>query len=429
MDDNNKDMYIKYKLSKIETNIPEDIDNLFNDFLKEEREDEKMEIRDGHENKIIFPKKISTIAAVLILCILLLGGANIYATTQGYDNLFFMIKYLVSENQEEYHTKEELLSDKDITISYMNIELSEDLQVQVNKLEIKNNTAKLTLKFTSTFPENKEGLKFKVYDEDTKEDVYFGKNEKINEYYDLILENYKDDIKKLRLEIEDNKNKTSTIIINLETKELEVLKGYVLDKLSETQLKEDLATFTFLNYCYIFDKKTKSNLEIYDNESLIISAYAYYLNLELAEEDKNVIYSYPNQMMLFNKNKIDEIIENVFGKKVDSSFEIGVDFETIEYKNEMYYHVICDYLFWPNGLVVEINDLTFTNGEYKATYSYCFPEGSDFEGETMDELPQFKSNISFKYNKNSEYRYKIIDFDRPELLSGTVTQISLDTEE
>lgn len=424
MDNNEeKDIFIKYKLSKIDADIPENIDNLFNNLLNEKGDKEdKMENR--KVKKISFFRKYSMVAAVAMICIVFFSGANIYANTQGYGNVFFMIKYLISDSQEEITKKEEIIEDQDIVISYMNIDLLEELHIQINKLEVKNNTAQLKFRILADSTELEESLNlsFKVYDNDSKKELYFDNKIIENEIYSLILDNYTDDINNIKFEIYNHDKILSNIVINLETKELQVLQGYELDKLSEIELKKYLEVFAFLNYNYIFAKKDINDVEIYDNESLLISAiqYSYLLN-EANEIEEDVMFasnsiSNEEKYLLVNKEKIDEILQNVFDKNMNDSFNIGVDFDTIEYNNKLYYYITCDYIFWPNALCVEVKNASFLNGIYKITYSYCFPYGDDFEGKTMDTLPVFESTISFKYNKDSDYKYSIIDFERPELL-------------
>ena len=50
--------------------------------------------------------RLTTVAACLLL---LVGGANVYATSMGYDNIFFMIKYIVTDNEDNAPKKREEL--------------------------------------------------------------------------------------------------------------------------------------------------------------------------------------------------------------------------------------------------------------------------------------------------------------------------------
>lgn len=91
-------------------------------------------VKDINETKIkkINKKQILSIVAMLMIVFL---GVNIYAISQGYDNVFFMIK--------DFSTKNEILKDQDITISYKPIEIAEGIEVQFNRFMVKDNEAVL----------------------------------------------------------------------------------------------------------------------------------------------------------------------------------------------------------------------------------------------------------------------------------------------
>ena len=120
--------------------ISKKADDLFNNFLKEESNMNK-----EHEPKVrkmsIWKRALATAACFVVL----LGGANIYASTQGYGNVFFLIKYLVTGEKVEIVDKNALLSDRDIVISYEPIQLTENIRIQVRRLQIKDNKAVLSV--------------------------------------------------------------------------------------------------------------------------------------------------------------------------------------------------------------------------------------------------------------------------------------------
>ena len=60
--------------------------------------------------------KFKTAVIIIVTAVVLLGiGANVYATKQGYDNIFFLIKYKISGQKQETITgKDNLLTDRDI---------------------------------------------------------------------------------------------------------------------------------------------------------------------------------------------------------------------------------------------------------------------------------------------------------------------------
>ena len=163
--DNQKDFYIKSKLQEDDL-ISKKADDIFNNFLKGEiKMEEKSNVNEKVVNindakdKKFRRKKILSIVATLVVVFL---GVNVYAATQGYNNIFFIIKNLVSS--ETVTDRDEILSDKDITISYQPIEVASNLNIQINKLAVKENKATLTIKLDETNPLEYCPTKYVVYD-------------------------------------------------------------------------------------------------------------------------------------------------------------------------------------------------------------------------------------------------------------------------
>ena len=144
--DEEKDLYIKSKIK--DGHIPEKIDNLFNNSINLEKERGiNMNINEINEPQKIKPKKlwVKRTIATAACAVIVLGGGNIYATTQGYENIFFMIKHLVTKDETVHNDKSDILSDRDITISYETINLTENIVMQVQKIQINGKEAKLIL--------------------------------------------------------------------------------------------------------------------------------------------------------------------------------------------------------------------------------------------------------------------------------------------
>ena len=148
MTDLGKDNFIKEQLEN-DTLISKNADAVFNNFLKGEMNmkqnqvDEtvtKEEKKPYKQNKHNGWMKLVSVAACLVI---VFAGANVYATTKGYENIFFMIKDLVQKEDVQILDKADILYDRDITISYSNIEIEEGLHIQINRLIIKDNEAKL----------------------------------------------------------------------------------------------------------------------------------------------------------------------------------------------------------------------------------------------------------------------------------------------
>ena len=144
--DNQKDFYIKSKFKQDDL-ISKNADEVFNNFLRGEinmEEEKVVNINDATANdkksKKTNIRKILSIAATLVVIFL---GANVYAATQGYNNIFFIINNLI--NPTEITDPDEILTDRDIIISYRPIEVSKGLSVQINRLVVKDNEAVLYL--------------------------------------------------------------------------------------------------------------------------------------------------------------------------------------------------------------------------------------------------------------------------------------------
>lgn len=57
---------------------------------------ENVQVKNGNNNKNKKSSKWKKILAIAASLVIVIGVANVYATTQGYDNVFFMIKYLLT---------------------------------------------------------------------------------------------------------------------------------------------------------------------------------------------------------------------------------------------------------------------------------------------------------------------------------------------
>lgn len=314
--DKEKDLYIKSNIK--DGKIPHKIDELFENQLKIIG-GEKME---GNINETINeekqqkPKKkgkaLKIILSVAACAVLALGGGNIYATTKGYDNVFFMIKDWITQSTET-DKKDKILSDRDITISYQPIQITDNISILISKMQIKDNDAKLFVSVRRNDVE-KEGelpLNYKIYnlkknilcDQNSKEDS----NSKESIFEDeLIIKNYSQQDTILDFEIyKPNGELLTTLYINLEDKEINVVgMGEYLEKISEIELKKFLESITELpkagkkynsvncidipnisysngiytttyTYCFLvnslFDIQDTSKIDIYQNTAVIKS--------------------------------------------------------------------------------------------------------------------------------------------------------------
>ncbi len=312
--DKEKDLYIKSNIK--DGKIPHKIDELFENQLKiiggEKMEENINETI--NEEKQQKPKKkgkaLKIILSVAACAVLALGGGNIYATTKGYDNVFFMIKDWITQSTET-DKKDKILSDRDITISYQPIQITDNISILISKMQIKDNDAKLFVSVRRNDVE-KEGelpLNYKIYnlkknilcDQNSKEDS----NSKESIFEDeLIIKNYSQQDTILDFEIyKPNGELLTTLYINLEDKEINVVgMGEYLEKISEIELKKFLESITELpkagkkynsvncidipnisysngiytttyTYCFLvnslFDIQDTSKIDIYQNTAVI----------------------------------------------------------------------------------------------------------------------------------------------------------------
>ena len=85
----------------------------------------------SNDKKVKVTSKKKKVMIIVAVCLILFLSANVFAATQGYNNIFFIIKSLVS-NDTEVTDRNVILSDRDITISYQPIEVAEGLEIQIN---------------------------------------------------------------------------------------------------------------------------------------------------------------------------------------------------------------------------------------------------------------------------------------------------------
>ena len=251
---NEQDLYIKKKLKEDEF-ISKKADDVFKNFLKGDMNMKVDANQVGTEEKVSknkwlkYKKWLSLAACVVIL----FGSANAYATYNGYENVFFLVKYLITGENEKVEGKENILLDKDITISYEKIDITENIAMKVTNLKIKDGKAKLYLYISEKELEtdkNKVPLKYEVWDEkNNKLCSQMSAKEKSNSRYteELNLENYKEDDKKLILKVyQANSELLLNVVIDLEHKTIEIEGDQeALKKVSEIELKEYLGLMVY----------------------------------------------------------------------------------------------------------------------------------------------------------------------------------------
>ena len=257
--------------------ISKDANKIFDDTLNQLHKDSSY--------KKTYTKIKSWMTVAACACIVFVG-ANSYARAKGYNNVFFMIKEVFEEDKQE--SKDDIFYDRDITISYQSFNITEDIEMQINELQITKDKAKLFL----YVKENKESeivpFKYKVYNDDltkTYEGISSRKEE--TSYKEILeLKNYNENQSKLILQVYSNENVLlKTITIDLEDKTLEARSEIAeVRKISQIKLNEFLAKETRIANEEDNDKQIiilKITDISYGNEIYLVK----YLYSEVTEEE------------------------------------------------------------------------------------------------------------------------------------------------
>jgi len=236
------DEKIKYLVQEDKIVSPK-AEKVINDFCYE-KEIEKNTIK--VHKKINFMYKVRKMIAIIACIAGLLGGANVYASTNGYGNVFFLIKYIVTGDKKEIIDKNEILSDRDIAISYKPIALTEKLELQIRNLQIVNNNAILRIGIKEKGENAITPLKYKILNNTEKVLCEQNSNKKIEdlEYSEEITFNgitQNDEIIKLYIYTSYDTS-LAKITINLTTREV-IIQGEneALEQISEIELKKYLS--------------------------------------------------------------------------------------------------------------------------------------------------------------------------------------------
>lgn len=254
--DNEKDIFIK-KMLKEDELISKKADDVFNNFLEDEvkMKDEKV-VNIQSKDKKINKKRILSMVATLVIVFL---GANVYAVTKGYNNIFFMIKDLSTKTISE---KNEILKDQDTTISYEPIEIAKGVKVQFNKFVVKDNKAKLVMNVDQD--ENVVSNKIRQvevingHDNSQLVTVPFENEETRSYTKEIEIGFFNNNVNLLRVDINSQKENLATIQIDLNNREITILNNSYkeIEKISEIELKETLSQYAILNLSEeMFDKE------------------------------------------------------------------------------------------------------------------------------------------------------------------------------
>lgn len=266
----NEDIKIKQFITKDKT-ISEKANKTFDNFIQKVQKDEVYQNEQQTKQYQTYNKpsyfmkfkKLMTVAASLMIVVV---ASNVYARTQGYDNIFFLIKDLVTKEENK---DDEIFSDRDIVISYKPIQITDEIELQINELQIKDNKAKLYLLVKELKENSDTPLNYKVFNDENQEMFNESSSKKQNEktYTEVLnLKNYKDTTNIIKMEIY-NKNKTllKTITMNLNKKTIEArTENQVVKKISQIELNKFLKQET---------EKLYTTKELKDKQIIILDTY------------------------------------------------------------------------------------------------------------------------------------------------------------
>lgn len=409
--DEEKDLYIKSKIK--DGYIPEKIDDIFNNSIKLSENKGGNYMKENNKKQVI-TKRIVGIAACAVIA---LGGGNIYATTHGYDNIFFMIKELVSP-EESVKGKEQILSDRDITISYKSIEIAKGIKMQINRLVVKDNEAKLYLKIDKSESNlNITPFSYIVKDENEKEICNYTSSKQESTYNEeLKLEGLKQDAKRIILEVKQNDGKTLVKFnVDLENKQIEVIGNEnELEKISEEELKQYLSAFALLNY-----EDSKVNSSTLDKETLenvrklmVARQIAEVKNIDILTGDNYNDMSYSINSTVVNPEKMNNIMKSFTDIEFDKDGLVKCDvyYRKEKIKNRYKYVSTPNTDFQGNvsGLCIDIKDIMYSNGIYTVTFTYSYPTSKDEKDNKIEDLAVYEMTIGLTINEDTIYsKYRV----------------------
>jgi len=304
----NEDIRIRQFITK-DKKISDKVNNTFDNFIEKVQKDEVLQQEQRQEYQkeqrteqykeynrpsyFMKFKKLMTVAASLVLVVV---ASNVYARTQGYDNIFFLIKDLVTKEEKG---GEEIFSDRDIVVSYKPIQITDEIELQINELQIKDNKAKLFLLVKELKENSDTPLNYKISNDENQEMYNSVSNKKENEkiYTEVLnLKNYKDTTNIIKIEIY-NKNKTllKTITMDLTKKTIEArTENQVVKKISQIELNKFLKKET---------EKLYTSKELKNKQIIILDTYdIFYSNGKYIAK---FLYMMPTDEE-FEKDKVEE---------------------------------------------------------------------------------------------------------------------------
>ena len=410
--------------------ISKKADDIFNNFLKE-KEEYKMEEENQKQKKIKkFPAWKKGLATAACLAVVL-GGANIYASTQGYGNVFFLIKYLFTGEKTEINDKNALLSDRDITISYEPIQLTENIRMQVRRLQIQDNKAALTVVVREDGEEDGSVVPLKYVVRNSKNEIICDQISskelgiEYMEYQDeLQLKSLYESDKILNLEVyQNNGQKIIKLIIDIESKTITVEgEEEAISKISEKDLKEFIGMVT--GYPILSDDDANDE----DNRIML----AQYMLDNYVQYSDHRTYIDQEKQAAYKLETVNQMLRELGYKEIPNKFTEGM-FKVVKYQGEEYVITVYGTDAEMETNCLEITNLSYSAGIYKADFKYTFvPEYETFDV-SIDDLDIHTGTMYFKVNDDNEFsRYTIKKFENLDALNyenDTATPVEFEEHE
>ena len=394
--DNERDSYIKKILQKDDL-ISRKADDVFNDFFKEDVEMNREKQKSN--NKKIFDfssitrrkKVLATVASLMVIFL----TANGYAAFKGQNNIFFMIRDLVSDNRVD--DAEEILSDKDITISYQPIEIANGVTIQVNRVSIKGNEGSLFIKVNKNEGAKTVPYRFVVNEIINDEPMKIGEKsvsheeDEVEYTEEIKLSGISENCKKMQLQIEDKESKEiAKLDIDLGNKEINIVSSSVdkIEKISESELKDVLGIYTKLN------EKNDLNLKNMGDDNII--------KIEIAMD---LIYSKEENRDKYVKcttEIVNKAIKEFSGEELKKLPDLSRSYILYDSKEKEYSFDAGD-VGLTNALVLNISDISFEDDVYTVTYTYCYPTEEDYTLNNIENLAIFETTKKLTINKEYDY--------------------------
>ena len=389
--------------------ISKKADDLFNNFLKEESNMNK-----EHEPKVrkmsIWKRALATAACFVVL----LGGANIYASTQGYGNVFFLIKYLVTGEKVEIVDKNALLSDRDIVISYEPIQLTENIRIQVRRLQIKDNKAVLSVVVKEDGEAN-DVVPLKYVVNNSKGDIICEQASKRemttsdNEYCDeLQLSSLYESDTNISLSIYNNASQQLVkLVIDINAKTITVEGAEeAISKISEKDLKQ------FIGLVSVYPFLEDDNESLLDDDMRIRVAFLFLDKYASNGAKKETI----NGKAGYKVETINKVLDELGYSTISKDLKEG-NFKKVTYKESEYFVDDLDgegEPYQPNTCL-EITKLSYCAGMYNVEFKYTnIPEKDTFDV-AIEDLDIIQESFMFKIKDENEFsKYNIIQYKNHE---------------